>query len=153
MQREENMKTTLIESQKNWTNLALDLVGLVKLLTKNIERGVKADSDQIRDKIKSYENFLLKDRDPLPTEHTSVSVSPIPMTETPKPSLDYPAIRKDLILGMDGNRRVAILQALRIKLNVSSLSKRLQVLDDYIDNDIIGCEAGMQSSLLAAEDE
>ena len=40
-----------------------------------------------------------------------------------------------------------------MRLNVSSLNKRLAVLDEYIDNDLLGCEAGMYSSLLAAEDE
>ena len=51
MQRKEKMQSALIDSQKNWTNLALDVLGLAKLLTQNAEKGVKADSDHLMTKI------------------------------------------------------------------------------------------------------
>lgn len=95
------------------------------MLLKNIEKGVMADSTQIIEKIASYEKFLLRDREPMTTQNTSISVSPIPMNEAATPSLDFPAIRKDLILGMDDDKRVALVKALRLRLNVSSLTKRL----------------------------
>lgn len=136
------MRNALVESQTKWTNFALDIIMMSKQLSHHIDQTAVADIPSIKAKIQEYEKFLLNNED---SNNSSFGG---PTGESDSGPIDFSAIRRDLLVGNNDVRKCAILHALRKRLNVTPLQRKLEIMDSMIASDVLGFKDTLFSSMM-----
>lgn len=132
-QREDYIKSALVESQAKWTSFSLSIVQMGRQLLDHIEGVKSCDMPAIRRRLAEFERFLTSPGDDS-TSNTS-SLIPVAQKEQLVP-LDYSKIRTGLSR-LEDWKRCALLQALRWRLTRTPSSVRREVMKDYIARDLL----------------
>jgi len=132
-QRENYIKSALVESQNKWTAFSLSILQMGKQLLDHIGGESSCDLSAVRRRLAEFERFLTAPGDDT-TSNTS-SLIPVAQKEQLVP-LDYSKIRTGLAR-MDDWKRCALLQALRWRLTRTPASVRREVMQDYIGKDLL----------------
>lgn len=132
-QRENYIKSALVESQNKWTAFSLSILQIGKQLLEHIEGEGTCDLPAVRRRLAEFERFLTTPGD----DTTSNTSSLIPVAQKEQlVSLDYSKIRIGLAR-LDDWKRCALLQALRWRLTRTPASVRREVMQDYIVKDLL----------------
>lgn len=132
-QREEYIKSALVESQTKWTAFSMSIVQMGKQLLEQIVTGKSCDLQAIRRRLAEYERFLTSTGD----DTTSNTSSLIPVAQKEQlVLLDYSKIHTAL-LKSDDTKRCSLLQALRWRLTRTPASVRREIMLEYIARDLL----------------
>jgi hypothetical protein len=146
-EKEEMRRKLLAEQDTKWVMFAVSLLNLSKQLFAHIQGDGQANLNTIARKMLEYDKFLSPNEDSI--SNTSIML-PISQKEQ-LPSLHYPRLKRDLHTSQDELKLTALLQALRLRLTRTLPSVRREILQDYLDVDLLQVEHGGLSRLLSKD--
>mmetsp|Transcript_7601 Transcript_7601/g.14257 ORF Transcript_7601/g.14257 Transcript_7601/m.14257 type:complete len:656 (+) Transcript_7601:1184-3151(+) len=146
-EKEEMRRKLLAEQDTKWVMFAVSLLNLSKQLFAHIQGDSNANLNAIAKKMLEYDKFLSPSDDSI--SNTSIML-PISQKEQ-LPSLHYPRLKRDLHSSQDELKLTALLQALRHRLTRTLPSVRREILQDYLDVDLLMVDSGGLSKLLGRE--
>lgn len=146
-EKEEMRRKLLAEQDTKWVMFAVSLLNLSKQLFAHIQGDSAANLNAIAKKMLEYDRFLTPSEDSI--SNTSIML-PVSQKEQ-LPSLHYPRLKRDLSTSHDELKLTALLQALRHRLTRTLPSVRREILQDYLDVDLLMVEQGGLSKLLGRE--